>query len=77
MNQSLVIGVYPGPIDTEMTVDLTVDKVPATVVAKALVQALEDGAEDVLPDHTAQEMIKEWKVDAKAIEQKIAAASLS
>lgn len=66
---TLVVGVYPGPTDTEMGDVLTVPKVAPSVVAEALLDALERGVEDVFPDPTSQQVFEAWKTDAKAVER--------
>jgi NAD(P)-dependent dehydrogenase (short-subunit alcohol dehydrogenase family) len=45
-----VLGVYVGPIDTEMSRPLEVVKSPPELVAKAALDALEDGQSEVLVD---------------------------
>jgi NAD(P)-dependent dehydrogenase (short-subunit alcohol dehydrogenase family) len=71
---SLVIGVYPGPIDTDMANGLIWNKPSAVVVAKALFEALENGTEDVFPDPTSQNLYKGWRADPKTMERDMAAA---
>jgi NAD(P)-dependent dehydrogenase (short-subunit alcohol dehydrogenase family) len=73
LNNSLVIGVYPGPIDTAMAEDVPFDKVPPSVVADALIEALQQGTEDVFPDPMAQQLYEGYKADAKAVENSMAA----
>jgi NAD(P)-dependent dehydrogenase (short-subunit alcohol dehydrogenase family) len=72
LNNSLVIGVYPGPIDTAMAEDIPMDKVPPSTVADALIAALEQGTADVFPDPTAQQLYEGYKADAKAVEKSMA-----
>lgn len=69
----LVVGVYPGPIDTDMAEKIPFAKTPPTQVAKAIADALESGLEDVFPDPMAQQMYEGWKNDAKAMERQMAA----
>jgi NAD(P)-dependent dehydrogenase (short-subunit alcohol dehydrogenase family) len=45
-----VLGVYVGPIDTEMSRPLDVVRSPPEFVAKAALDALEDGQSEVLVD---------------------------
>jgi len=47
---TLVIGLYAGYIDTKMTTGLLLDKVPASQAANALLAGIEQGAEDIYPD---------------------------
>jgi short-subunit dehydrogenase len=69
---SLVIGVYPGPIDTDMAKEVPFEKVGPNTVAEALIDALEHGIEDVIPDPMAKEMYQAYKADAKAMEKNMA-----
>ena len=71
---SLVVGVYPGPIDTAMADDLPegMEKESPSVVAKGLVDALRNGTEDVFPDTMAAQLYEGWKADAKAVERMMA-----
>ena len=72
LSTSLVIGVYPGPIDTAMAEGLPFDKTPPNAVGDAVIKALKEGQEDVFPDAMAQNLHEGWKQDAKALEQQMA-----
>jgi NAD(P)-dependent dehydrogenase (short-subunit alcohol dehydrogenase family) len=68
-----VVGVFPGPVDTDMAVSLPGEKVsPADVVDRVL-DAVRDEIEDVYPDAYAQKMKQRLDLDAKAVEKKLAA----
>ena len=69
---SLVVGVYPGPIDTAMAEGLPFDKTPPSAVADAVITALKKGEEDVFPDGMANQLFTYWKADAKMVEQEMA-----
>lgn len=69
---SLVIGVYPGPIDTAMAEDLPFEKTPPSAVAKAILDAFQTGTEDVFPDNMAVQLHQGWQSDAKALETQMA-----
>lgn len=69
---SLVVGVYPGPIDTDMAEKVPYDKTPPSAVADAIVEALKAGTEDIFPDPMAVHLHDGWKADAKALEQQMA-----
>jgi len=69
---ALVMGVYPGPIDTEMGAALEMDKAPPSAVAKAVMDALKNGQEDVFPDAMASQLFSGWKADAKFLEKEMA-----
>jgi hypothetical protein len=70
-----VVGVYPGPIDTDMAKDLTMPKASPRDVALAVTKALEEGSEDVFPDAIASQLYEGWKHDAKAVEKQMAASA--
>ena len=69
---SLVVGVYPGPIDTAMAEELPFDKTPPSAVADAVMTALKKGEEDVFPDGMANHLFDNWKTDAKILEKEMA-----
>ncbi|WP_193179543.1 SDR family oxidoreductase [Nisaea sediminum] len=68
-----VLGVYPGPVDTDMGAAVEMEKTPPAVVAKAVLDALEAGEEDVYPDPTAQHLHRSLMEDAKAVERETSA----
>lgn len=65
----LVIGVYPGPIDTDMTKDTDMEKETPTQVAKAILKGIQNGIEDVYPDKVSQETAVGLQADSKAVEK--------
>ncbi len=67
-----VIGVYPGPIDTEMIKELVMDKETPFNAAKVIVDAISNGVEDVYPDPLSKATAEILKKDAKEIEKKMA-----
>jgi NAD(P)-dependent dehydrogenase (short-subunit alcohol dehydrogenase family) len=72
---SLVVGVYPGPVDTDMAKDLEgMPKASPRSVADEIVAALAGGTEDVYPDPVASQMYEGWRADAKAVEKQMAAS---
>lgn len=66
-----VIGVYPGPIDTDMAESFPMEKTPPSTVARAVVDAIINGAEDVYPDPMAVEMHAGILGNPKAVEQQV------
>jgi len=68
-NNALVIGVYPGPIDTEMAADLQMEKDTPEKVANAIVNALKEGVEDVFPDVMSVEIGGFYASNPKGVEQ--------
>ena len=71
---TLVTGVYPGPIDTDMAKALPFDKATPESVAVAVYEAIANGEEDVFPDPFAVEFVKQLEADRKALEKANAAA---
>jgi NAD(P)-dependent dehydrogenase (short-subunit alcohol dehydrogenase family) len=67
----LVIGVYPGPIDTDMAENLPFDKETPSAVTAAIIDGLKNGTEDIFPDAMARQMHEGWKADAKALEKSL------
>jgi len=65
----LVMGVYPGPIDTDMAKGFEMEKDSPQNVAKAIVQALVTGEEDVFPDVMSKEIGKTYMSNPKEIEK--------
>lgn len=70
--KTLVVGVYPGPIDTDMAENVPMDKAPASQVADAILTALRSGQEDVFPDATSVALSTQVQKDAKAVERHMA-----
>lgn len=66
-----VLGVYPGPVDTDMAANLTMDKTPASAVVDRILQALEAGEESVYPDPTSQELHAGLLADPLAVERQV------
>ncbi len=66
---TLVVGVYPGPVDTDLAADVPMDKVSPNEVAKNVLNAIEDGTEDVFPDPVSIEMREALLADPKAVER--------
>ncbi|MCB9871236.1 MAG: SDR family oxidoreductase [Planctomycetes bacterium] len=70
-----VLGVYPGPIDTDMAEKIDMPKTSATEVGRRIVAALRDGEEDLLPDDTGAQMYAGFRADPKAFERGLAAGA--
>ena len=64
-----VVGVYPGPVDTDMARDFPSDKAVPAEVIRTILQAVESGQEDVYPDATAQGLHENIMADPKAVEK--------
>jgi len=68
---TLVLGVYPGPIDTDMAENFPMDKTPPADVVQSVLSAVESGTEDVYPDPVAVEMHAGILGDPKAMERQV------
>jgi len=64
----LVSGVYPGPIDTDMTKGFEMPKDSPENVARNVVQGIEDGNEDIFPDAMSQQMGALYMTSPKEVE---------
>lgn len=64
-----IIGVYPGPIDTDMTAGLPFEKETPQQVAREIFKGIESGAEEVYPDRMALDFVAKLKTDAKGLEK--------
>jgi len=69
---TLVVGVYPGPIDTDMADAIKLDKASPAAVAEAVLDALESGQEYVYPDPISQSWSQALQTDATALEREVA-----
>ncbi|MCI5105312.1 MAG: SDR family oxidoreductase [Pseudomonadales bacterium] len=72
-NNTLVAGVYPGPIDTDMAKDLPLDKTSPEAVAEHVYAEIAKGSEDIFPDPYAQGFVQQLEADRKALEKASAA----
>jgi len=70
---TLVTGVYPGPIDTDMAANLPYDKESPDVVAVKVFDGIAAGEEDIFPDAFSVQISQGIKADAKAVEKAQAA----
>lgn len=68
-NPTLVMGVYPGPIDTDMAAGLEMDKDTPQNVAKSIVDGLGQGKEDMYPDIMSVEVGAFYAQDPKGVEK--------
>ena len=69
---TLVIGLYPGPVDTRMTTDLPLDKISPSQVADTLITGIEQGIEDIYPDPLASNVLSSVTKELKEIEKQFA-----
>lgn len=71
-DNTLVVGVYPGPIDTDMIAHIPLEKDSPENVAKMIVKGLIDGTEDVFPDVMSRQTGEMYATSPKGIEQQFA-----
>ncbi len=69
---TLVIGVMPGYVDTDMVARLDVPKIAPLDVVRATLAALEARQEDVYPGETATQIAALLQQNPKAVEQQFA-----
>jgi len=67
-----VVGVFPGPVDTDMAEGVPMDKVAPSEIAHASLQAVEKQIEDVYPDPVSQNVFATLQAPLKALEQQFA-----
>lgn len=67
-----VIGVYPGPIDTDMTAGLDFEKESPTNTAKSIVNGIINGTEDIYPDGMSEQLGNVYTANPKAVEKQLA-----
>jgi NAD(P)-dependent dehydrogenase (short-subunit alcohol dehydrogenase family) len=68
---TLVVGVMPGFVDTDMTKGLAQPKLSPAAVADSIIEALRNGTEDVYPGEAA-EIAAALQRDPKAVEKRLA-----
>ncbi len=70
---TLVVSVYPGPVDTDMAANLAMDKVPPSQIAEATLRAIAAGQEDVYPDDMAAAVRDRLLAEPKVVEREFGA----
>ncbi len=65
---TLVIGVYAGYIDTDMTAGLTAPKSHPEEIAARIIEGIESGTEDILADDRARTVFAELRRDDRAFD---------
>jgi NAD(P)-dependent dehydrogenase (short-subunit alcohol dehydrogenase family) len=68
-----VFGVYPGPVDTDMSRELEQPKTSPDAVALAVLDGIEAGEEDIFPDPYAVDFARQFASSPKASELQMAA----
>jgi NAD(P)-dependent dehydrogenase (short-subunit alcohol dehydrogenase family) len=67
-----VMGVFPGPVDTQMLAGIPIPKAAPSDVAEAIVAGIASDVEDVFPDDTSSAIYSQWTRDHKSIERQMA-----
>ncbi|WP_221032620.1 SDR family oxidoreductase [Actomonas aquatica] len=68
-----LIGVYPGPVDTDMAKDIEMPKETPETVAATILDGIENGAEEVFTDEFARTYREPYEAGQKTLEKRIAA----
>ena len=68
-----VLAVMPGAVDTQMTKDFPPPKMPPKEVAEAVMEAIETGTEEIYPGDMASGLSQGLAHDPKAVEKELAA----
>jgi len=61
-----VVGVYPGPVDTDMAEQFDADKTAPQEVVWQILDALERGEENVFPDPVSTQLYEQFRADPDA-----------
>jgi NAD(P)-dependent dehydrogenase (short-subunit alcohol dehydrogenase family) len=67
-----VYGIFPGPIDTDMSRNFDTPKTSARETAENIVKAIAADSEDIFPDPVSAEWGKLWATDPKGLERHFA-----
>jgi short-subunit dehydrogenase len=68
-----VYGIFPGPIDTDMSRDINLPKTSPQVTAENIVKGINAGQEDIFPDAMSLQLSELWAKDPKGLERQFAA----
>jgi short-subunit dehydrogenase len=68
-----VHGIFPGPIDTDMTKDFPFEKTSTTHAAENIIAGMIAGTEDIFPDPMSAQFGQLWATNPKEIERSFAA----
>lgn len=63
-----VVGIYPGPIDTDLAKDIPLEKATAEHAAANIVRGLEEGQTYIFPDPMALQIEHLWANDGRQLE---------
>jgi NAD(P)-dependent dehydrogenase (short-subunit alcohol dehydrogenase family) len=68
-----VIGVFPGPIDTDLAAGLKLDKASPAGTAEDIVAGIRADREDIYPDPSSKNLAGLWSANPKEVERYFAA----
>jgi NAD(P)-dependent dehydrogenase (short-subunit alcohol dehydrogenase family) len=66
------VGVYPGPVETDMAKDLDMPKASSADVATKILDGVESGADEVFPDVMAEGYVGPYNDGHKVLEHQVA-----
>jgi len=69
-----VLGIYPGPIDTDLARDIPLDKASPESAARLIVAGIEKGDTYIFPDPFAKQIGALWESDGRALDRIFAPA---
>lgn len=67
-----VVGVYPGPVDTDMAKEIEMPKATPESVANQILDGIEQGKDEVFPDEFAENYRQPYENGQKVLENRIA-----
>jgi NAD(P)-dependent dehydrogenase (short-subunit alcohol dehydrogenase family) len=67
-----VLGIYPGPIDTDMAKDVPFEKTSPESTADLIVKGIENGDDYIFPDPASQWIGSLWEKDGRALDTALA-----
>ena len=63
-----VLGIYPGPIDTELAKGIPLDKATPQAAAASIVQGIEKEQTYIFPDPMALQVEQSWATNGRELE---------
>lgn len=67
-----LIGVYPGPVDTDMAREVELPKATPADVANRILDGVENGSDEVFPDDMARSYAAPYEAGHKILERQVA-----
>ncbi len=67
-----VLGIYPGPIDTDMARDIPMDKATPEYAAAEIVKGIDAGTTYIFPDPVAVQIGQLWETDGRTLDTALA-----